>query len=58
VAKLASASLSVLDFANACSKLLKAYNWPIMIVENNGVGSGFVEALLYTYNVPADRVCS
>ena len=58
VAKLASASLSVLDFANACSKLLKAYNWPIMIVENNGVGSGFVEALLYTYNVPADRVFS
>lgn len=57
-AKIASASVSVLDFANACTKLLKQYNWPTVIVENNGVGSGFVEALLYTYNVPASRVFS
>ena len=58
VAKIASSSVSVLDFANANSKLLKQYNWPTIIVENNGVGAGFVEALLYTYGVPAERVFS
>lgn len=57
-AKIASSSVSVLDFANACSKLLKQYNWPTIIVENNGVGAGYVEALLYTFNVPSERVFS
>ena len=57
-AKIASASLSVLDFANSCSILLKQYNYPCVIVENNGVGSGFVEALIHTFNVPASRVFS
>ena len=57
-ARISSSSVSVLEFANACAKLLKQYNWPTIIVENNGVGSGFVEALLYTFNVPAARVFS
>ena len=58
VATISTTNSGVLEFAGSCANLLKQYNWPPFIVENNGVGSGFIEALLYTFNAPADRVFS
>ena len=47
---------TLVDFGYATYEFLKLYAFPPFIVENNGVGSGFVDIMLDTYNYPRDRM--
>ena len=56
VARMSCSKASLVDFGYATYEFLKLYAFPPFIVENNGVGSGFVDIMLDTYNYPRDRM--
>ena len=55
-ARMSCSKATLVDFGYAAYELLKMYAFPPFIVENNGVGSGFVDILLDTYHFPSDRM--
>ena len=56
VARMSCSKATLVDFGYATYEFLKLYAFPPFIVENNGVGSGFVDIMLDTYNYPRDRM--
>ena len=56
VARMSCSKATLVDFGYATYEFLKLYAFPPFIVENNGVGSGFVDIMLDTYNYPKDRM--
>ena len=55
-ARMSCSKATLVDFGYATYEFLKLYAFPPFIVENNGVGSGFVDIMLDTYNYPKDRM--
>ncbi len=56
VARMSCSKATLVDFGYATYEFLKLYAFPPFIVENNGVGSGFVDIMLDTYNYPQERM--
>lgn len=56
VARMSCSKATLVDFGYATYEFLKLYAFPPFIVENNGVGAGFVDIMLDTYNYPKDRM--
>ena len=56
VARMSCSKATLVDFGYATYEFLKLYAFPPFIVENNGVGSGFVDIMLDTYHYPQDRM--
>jgi hypothetical protein len=56
VARMSCSKATLVDFGYATYELLKLYAFPPFIVENNGVGSGFVDIMLDTYKYPQERM--
>lgn len=55
-ARMSCSKATLVDFGYAAYELLKLYGFPPFIVENNGVGAGFVDILLDTYKYPIERM--
>ena len=49
VARMSCSKATLVDFGYAAYELLKMYGFPPFIVENNGVGAGFVDIMMDTY---------
>lgn len=56
VARMSCSKATLVDFGYATYEFLKLYAFPPFIVENNGVGSGFVDIMLDTYKYPQERM--
>ena len=56
VARMSCSKATLVDFGYAAYELLKMYGFPPFIVENNGVGAGFVDIMLDTYKYPVERM--
>ena len=56
VARMSCSKATLVDFGYASYELLKMYGFPPFIVENNGVGAGFVDIMLNTYHFPKHRM--
>jgi len=47
-----SPTISITEFAALSARLLNAYNLPLLLAENNGVGAGYLSMLNDTYKYP------
>ena len=56
VARMSCSKATLVDFGYAAYEFMKMYGFPPFIVENNGVGSGFVDILMDTYHYPRERI--
>jgi len=56
VARMSCSKATLVDFGYATYEFLKLYGFPPFIVENNGVGAGFVDIMLDTYQYPKYRM--
>lgn len=56
VARMSCSKATLVDFGYATYELLHLYAFPPFIVENNGVGSGFVDIMLDTYRYPIEKM--
>lgn len=56
VARMSCSKATLVDFGYAAYELLKMYGFPPFIVENNGVGAGFVDIMMDTYQYPRERI--
>lgn len=56
VARMSCSKATLVDFGYAAYELMKMYGFPPFIVENNGVGAGFVDIMMDTYQYPRERI--
>lgn len=56
VARMSCSKATLVDFGYAAYELMKMYGFPPFIVENNGVGAGFVDIMMDTYKYPRQRI--
>ena len=56
VARMSCSKATLVDFGYAAYEFMKMYGFPPFIVENNGVGAGFVDIMMDTYHYPRERI--
>jgi len=56
VARMSCSKATLVDFGYATYEFMKLYGFPPLIFENNGVGAGFVDIMLDTYQYPKYRM--
>ena len=56
VARMSCSKATLVDFGYATYEFMKLYGFPPLIFENNGVGAGFVDIMLDTYQYPRYRM--